>query len=177
MYPLFLGSRYKWCICSSFFTSYFPRSEWQSLGPSLLLQISSFSSFCSWAVFYIHCILFLYAFICQWTFRLFSHPGHREQWCSQHWGACIFLMTAFLEYMRRSGIAESCGSFIFSFLGGRPHCSPSWLYQLTLPQQCRRFPLSPAFIVCTFCNGGLYGLFLRKENSDYFSWVTHITHS
>lgn len=113
-------------------------------------------------------IFSLYALICQWTFRLFSHPGHGEQWCSQHWGACIFLMTAFLESMRRSGIAESCGTFIFSFLGA------STLFTIMvvpayITTQCRRFPLSPAFIVCTFCSGGLYGLFLRKENSDYFS--------
>ena len=37
----------------------------------------------------------------------------------------------FFRYIARSGIAESYGSFIFSFFEELPYCFPQWLHQFT----------------------------------------------
>ena len=32
----------------------------------------------------------LYPFLCQWRFRFLPCLGYCEQYCYEHWGACIF---------------------------------------------------------------------------------------
>ena len=70
------------CFCSVilffFFTSHiwyhvivvFLQLIWQSLGPSMLLQIALFHLYGSKIFHYIHVPCLLYPFICQWTFSL-----------------------------------------------------------------------------------------------------------
>ena len=61
---------------------------------------------------------FVYPFIHQWTLRLFSCLGYCE-WCCRWW-RCRYLfeivISFFLDYLPRSGIAESYNSSIFNFL-------------------------------------------------------------
>jgi len=65
-------------ICLSLYDLFHP--VWQSLGPSMLLQITSFCSFCSWVIFHcIHTPHFLYSFLSWWTFRLLPRPGYYKQ--------------------------------------------------------------------------------------------------
>ena len=66
-------------------------------GPSMLLQMALFCSFCGWVLF--HCIYapHLYPFLYWWLFRLLSCLGYCKQCCSEHWAACIFLNYGFLQ--------------------------------------------------------------------------------
>ena len=68
---------------------------WQSLGPSMLLQMALFHSLFVTELYLIVCVCvcvshLLYAFICRGTFRLLSCPGYCKQCCNEHWGAYIF---------------------------------------------------------------------------------------
>ena len=47
-----------------------------------------------WVIF--HCI-YVYPFICQWTFRLFPSLGYCKQHCNEHQGAWILLNLGFLQ--------------------------------------------------------------------------------
>ena len=51
-------------------------SVWQSLGPSMSLQMIQFCSFLWWIFHFIYVPHLLYPFICWWAFRLFPWPGY-----------------------------------------------------------------------------------------------------
>ena len=73
-------------------------SVWQSLGPSMLLQMTLFCSFYGWVTFhYIHVPHLLYPFLCWWIFRLLPCLGYCKQCCNEHWGAYIFSNYGFLQ--------------------------------------------------------------------------------
>ena len=57
-----------------------------------------FILFYGWVILYcIYVPHLLYPFLCWWTLRLLPYPGYCIQYCSEHWGACIFLNYGFLQ--------------------------------------------------------------------------------
>ena len=97
-------------------------SVWQSLSPSMLLQMALFHSFNGWVIFHpIYVPHLLYPFLYQWTLRLLPCLGYCKQYCNEHWGAFIISSHMFFsEYMPKRGIA---GSYSIFFDGVRtPHC-------------------------------------------------------
>lgn len=64
-------------------------------------------------------------------------------------GACVFSNSSFVGWMARSGIAESYGHSLFSFLRNTPYCFPWWLHQFAFSQQCGRVPL--LHTLCCIC--------------------------
>jgi len=72
-------------------------SGWESLVPSMLLQMALFCSFYGWVVF--HCVYIPHLpnpIICRWTFGLFPCLGYCEQCCNEHAGACVFFKESFV---------------------------------------------------------------------------------
>ena len=88
-------------------------TQYQSLGPSILLQMAVFHAFNGWVVFHCMCVYIcvcvcvvyihiytphlLYPFLCQWTGRLLPRLGCCKQCCGEHWVACIFSNYVFLQ--------------------------------------------------------------------------------
>ena len=63
---------------------------WQSLGPSILLQMALSHSFYGWVIFHCMYVPRLYPFLSWWTFRLHPCPGYCKYCCNEYRGACIF---------------------------------------------------------------------------------------
>ena len=111
-------------------------TQYQSLGPSILLQMAVFHAFTGWVVFhcmcvymcvrvcvcvcvvyiyiyiYIHTPHLLYPFLCQWTGRLLPCLGCCKQCCSEHWGARILSNHAFLQIYAQE-VFVHCVLYIF----------------------------------------------------------------
>ena len=89
-------------------------SVWQSLSPSVVLQMALFHSFYGWIIF--HCVYKLHLlkpFVSWWILSLIPCLGYGKQWFNEH---ISFWIMFFSGYMPRSGIAVSYGSSIFNFL-------------------------------------------------------------
>ena len=112
---LYLDSTCKWYHMMFIFLWLY--LVWQSLGPSMLLQMALFHYFLCLVVFhYIYTPHLIYPFVCRWTFSLFLCLGYCEKCCSEHWGVCIFSNYCFLWiYAQEWDWRITCNS-IFSFL-------------------------------------------------------------
>ena len=96
--------------------------------------------FYGWVIFYcVYVPLLLHQFICQWTSRLLSCSSYCKQCCSEQWDICVIFSFGFL----RSGIVESYGGFISSFLRNRHTIFHSGCIILHSHQQCKSIPFSP----------------------------------
>ena len=40
--------------------------------------------------------IFLYSFVCWWTFRLLPYLIYSKQCCYENWGVCIFRISVFI---------------------------------------------------------------------------------
>ena len=121
-------------------------SVWQTLGPSVSLQITQ-SRFFLWlsdSPLYLCTTSSLPI-----TVRLLPCAGDRKQCCNKHWGTCVFL-NCFSRVMH--SVVGLLDHVVVLFFTEPPWCSPSWLYQFTFPPTAREGSLfstsSPAFIVC-----------------------------
>ena len=76
-------------ICFLLFLTYI--TPYNTLGPSISLQITQFWSFYGWVIFHcIHVPQLCYLFICQWTFRLLPCPSYSKECCNEHWSTFVF---------------------------------------------------------------------------------------
>ena len=74
-----------WCLS---FSIWWLHLVLQSLGPSMLLQMTLFHSFLWLSNIPLYkCTIprLLYPFICRWTFRLLPCLGYCKQCCNEHW--------------------------------------------------------------------------------------------
>ena len=90
---------------------------WQSLNPSMLLQMALFIVFDGWVIF--HCVYvwhLLYPLLCQCTLRLFPYLAYCKHAAMNNGIYFSFQTMVFSGYMPRSGIDGSCSNSILKFL-------------------------------------------------------------
>ena len=116
MYNVFLGSQYKWY--TTFLFLWFTSPVWQSLDPSMLLQMPLFHFFNDWVLF--HCVYvpyLFYPFLYLWTFRLLPCLDYCKQYCDEHWGTCILLNHFFfLDIFPEVGLQDHIVTLYFSIV-------------------------------------------------------------
>ena len=100
------------------------------------------------------CTIFLYAFLCCWTFKLLPCPGYCKQCCVEYWGACILSNYGFLQKYSQEWDCWIIWQLYFQFFKEPPYHSSEWLYEFTFPPTEQEGSLfstpSPEFIVCRF---------------------------
>ena len=71
-------------------------SVWQSLHPSMSLQMTQFCSFLWLSNIPLYICTTSSLSIHRWAFRSLPWPGYCKYCCNEHWGACVFLNYGFL---------------------------------------------------------------------------------
>ena len=118
LYHFFLVSIHKGC---HFSISAWLHSIWQSLGPFILLWITSFNYFKDWLLFHwIHVLHLTEFFIHWWAFRLFPCLKYYKPAAMNIGVHVLFGIMFFFIYMPKSGIADSYGNSIFIFFNEVP---------------------------------------------------------
>ena len=112
---------------------------------SAVIHVWVLHSFCGWMILHcMHMSHFIYSFITDGQFELFSPFDYYEECCLwmlmyKHLSICFQF---FWGYIPRAGLGGSCAYSLFNLLS-TCKLSPQWLHHFTLPKQCTRVPISP----------------------------------
>ena len=120
---------------------------WQSLGPSMLLEMALFHSFYGWEIFYCIYIAHLYRFICQWIHRWLPCLDYLAIVNGAAVSTVLYAFFQIIIFSRYMPSRVSYGSSLFSFLRNLDtflHVGfPWWLSGKELTCQYRRHRLDP----------------------------------